>query len=203
VRLHHRNGAIDVISVWASGPEEAIDEAKRWIEGSQNLPVPGTGHEVRRIGSKPDPFDLGMGVTSDLVNHRRFTKEGQPLSTLFRAEPDHIRRSTRLLREGEGNGWRQLRELLKSRGISSELAAVVNPSMHDREPREPVSIVASDRRVFLFFRGLHPSVPDSHEGFHMETGPALEELDRPSEGWDIFVEAGFEVLDQETRAEGR
>lgn len=93
-----------------------------------------------------------MAGANEDVNHRRLSPDGGVLSTKFRVEPEHLRRSTRLMRESDRSAWRRMRERLRERGIDPAAAAVANISVHEPDPQNPVLLLVRghERTVVLY-----------------------------------------------------
>lgn len=93
------------------------------------------------MGSDPDPGDLGVAESNEAVNNQSLLADGDGLSTKFRVEPEHLHRSTRLMRESDRRAWQCLRERLRERGIDPLDAAVADISVHEPDPQNPVWLV--------------------------------------------------------------
>jgi hypothetical protein len=127
--------------VWAEGETEAINEAKLWFDVQHDLGQVWIEEEADRMGSAPDTGDLGVAESNETVNHEHFSPQGDILSTKFRVEPEHLRWSTRLMRQSDRPAWQRLRERLRERGVDSSDAAVADISVHEPDPQHPVWLV--------------------------------------------------------------
>lgn len=141
MRLRDTHGLTETVMVWAEGEAEAINEVKLWFEVQHDLGQVWTKEEAHQIGSDPDAGDLGVAESNEAVNHESLSPQGEILSTRFRVEPEHLRRSTRLMRESDRPAWQRLRERLRERGVDPSDAAVANISLHEPDPQSPVWLV--------------------------------------------------------------
>lgn len=116
VRLRDSKRFMEIVTVWAEGETVAINEVKRWFEVQHDLGQVWVEEEAELIGPNADPGDLGVAESNEAVNNQSFTWDGKILSTKFRVEPEHLRRSTRLMRESDRPAWQLLRERLRERG---------------------------------------------------------------------------------------
>lgn len=136
--------------VWAEGETEAINEVKVWFQVQHDLGQVWIEEGAQRMGSDPDAGDLGVAESNEAVNHEHFSPDGEILSTKFRVEPEHLRRSTRLMRESDRPTWQRLRERLRERGVDPADAAVADISVHEPDPQHPVRLVVRGlRRTIL------------------------------------------------------
>lgn len=133
--------SIEIETVWAEGETAAINEVKRWFEVQHDLGQVWIEEEAELICPNADPGDLGVAESNEAVNNRSFTWDGKILSTKFRVEPEHLRRSTRLMRESDRPAWQRLRERLRERGIDPSDAVVADISVHEPDPQNPVWLV--------------------------------------------------------------
>lgn len=124
VRLRDTEGYRQIVTVWAEGEAEAIERTKLWFELQHDL---GQVWAEERIGPDPDPGDLDVAESSAEVNHRSFSPDGEVLSTKFRVEPEHLRRSTHLMRKSGRPSWQRLRARLQTRGIDPSDASLRTP----------------------------------------------------------------------------
>jgi hypothetical protein len=127
--------------VWAESETEALNDAKLWFRVQHDLGQVWIDEEARRMGSDPDAGDLGMAESNEAVNHEHRSPQGEILSTKFRVEPEHLRRSTRLMRQSDRPAWQRLREQLRARGVDPSDAVVANISVHEPDPQHPVWLV--------------------------------------------------------------
>jgi hypothetical protein len=109
--------------VWAESKTEALNDAKLWFQVQHDLGQLWIDEEARRMGSDPDAGDLGMAESNEAVNHEHRSPQEEILSTKFRVEPEHLRRSTRLMRQSDRPAWQRLREQLRARGVDPSDAA--------------------------------------------------------------------------------
>jgi hypothetical protein len=141
VRLRDAKGFTETLMVWAESETEALNDAKLWFQVQHDLGQLWIDEEARRMGSDPDAGDLGMAESNEAVNHEHRSPQGEILSTKFRVEPEHLRRSTRLMRQSDRPAWQRLREQLRARGVDPSDAAVANISVHEPDPQHPVWLV--------------------------------------------------------------
>jgi hypothetical protein len=141
VRLRDTKGFTETLMVWAESETEALNDAKLWFQVQHDLGQLWIDEEARRMGSDPDAGDLGMAESNEAVNHEHRSPQGEILSTKFRVEPEHLRRSTRLMRQSDRPAWQRLREQLRARGVDPSDAAVANISVHEPDPQHPVWLV--------------------------------------------------------------
>jgi hypothetical protein len=202
VGFRNEDGTLDTVSVWASSPDDAVGAAQSWLEESQELSLTRSEHETQLVGSEPASSDLGVASSSETVEHRRYSRSGAPLSTLFRADVDHLRRLTNRMRSDEGRSWTLLRTLLRDKGLDPRKAVVVGLQPDDEEPEAGTTVVCEGHRVFSFFVSTHPEMDQglprlsTDASFQMTPGPALIELP-PLEPWNPLVRAGFELIEEE------
>ena len=142
VRLRNTQGFTEIVTVWAEGEAEAIDATKLWFEGQHDLDHVWVAEEAELIGPDSDPGDLGVAASNEAVNNRSLSPDGEILSTKFHVEPEHLRRSTRLMRQSDRPGWQRLRERLREKGIDPSDAAVADISVHEPDPHNPVWLIA-------------------------------------------------------------
>jgi hypothetical protein len=141
VRLRDTKGFTQTVLVWAEGETEAINDAKLWFQVQHDLGQVWIAEEAKRTGSDPDGGDLGVAESNEAVNHESRSPQGEILSTKFRVEPEHLRRSTRHMRESDRPAWQRLRERLRERGFDPSDAAVADVSVHEPDPQHPVWLV--------------------------------------------------------------
>jgi hypothetical protein len=141
VRLRDTNGFAEIVTVWAEGEAEAIDATKTWFDLQHDLGQVWVEQEAELLGPDPDPGDLEVAESNEAVNNQSLSTDGEVLSTKFRVEPQHLRRSARLMRESDRPAWCRLRERLRERGIDPSDAAVADISVHEPDPQNPVWLV--------------------------------------------------------------
>lgn len=198
VEFRFPEGARDEVSVWAPDADEAIRQARSWIEASQRIGLGSASSSARAVGSKPQESDLGVARNHEDVYHRRFAPTGEPMSTLFHVEPSEIQRNTDWLRSTDSPGWRRLRELLKEQGVDPTQAALAKcPLPLGPEPPNSGTLVTADERVFMFRRGRDPLAvltggPEQVDLLLIDIGP---------EHWlsDRSVRAALDLLASEGR----
>ena len=137
VRLRDTKGYTQIVTVWAEGETEAIERTKLWFAAEHDLGFVWAEEKAERIGFAADAGDLDVAESDVDVNHRSFSPDGEILSTKFRAEPEHLRRSTQLMRGSPHPTWRRLRERLRERGIDPFDAVVARGTAHEPYP-DPV-----------------------------------------------------------------
>ena len=120
--------------VWAESETEALNDAKLWFQVQHDLGQLWIDEEAHRMGSDPEAGDLGMAESNEAVNHEHRSPQREILSTKFRVEPEHLRRSTRLLRQSDRPAWQRLREHCECEGSIP------------RTPRSPISRCTSPIR---------------------------------------------------------
>lgn len=114
----------------------------------------------------------------------RFSPDGEVLSTKFRVEPEHLRRSTHLMRKSGRPSWQRLRARLQERGIDPSDAVVADSSVHEPDPQNPVRLVV---------RGLGRTIV-----VYSTTHEALDELDaRRFWDGDDRLQAAEAILESE------
>ena len=161
----------------------------------------GSEVEVEPAGARPEPDDLGVAPADEQVDHRRFSSGGEPLSTLYRAEPEHIRRLTSEMRAGTSAGWAFLRSVLEELGLDRRRAVVLGFDSPELDPAG-ATVLYEGGRMFSFFASAHPAMdqglpvmrPDA--SFEIAPGPALIELPLADEVPDPLVRAGLVLLDE-------
>jgi hypothetical protein len=204
VTFYAVDGTRHVVAVWASSEERAVADARTWLRGAQELKLEDHQPNVEAVGSEPNDSNLGIARTNEAVNHQRFARSGESLSTFFRPDSDHIRRFTRRLREDASPDWERARSLLAQHGPDSRRVAVASSAADGPDPPRVMTLVAERRRVFSLFLDAHPKMEDglpvliADATFVVEPGPALIELPRslPTNG---LIEAAFAILDEEQR----
>jgi hypothetical protein len=93
VTFEFASGIRDVLTVWDTDPESAIEAARNWLEFSQDYPAgEAVNVVVEVIGDESDPTDVGVEGMNKDVNHRRYSAAGEPVGTLFHGEPEEVRR---------------------------------------------------------------------------------------------------------------
>lgn len=161
--------------MWAEGEDEAIDETKVWFDLQHDLGQVWTEQEVEMIGSDPDPGDLDVAESNEDVNHQSFSPNGEILSTMFRVEPEHLRRSTRLMRESTRPSWSRLRERLTQRGVDPSDVAVGNISVHEPDPQNPIWLVVRGHgRVILVYSVMVDSLSELDASQFWDRNHALQ-----------------------------
>jgi hypothetical protein len=161
--------------VWAESETEAINEAKLWFQVQHDLGQVWIKEEVQRIGSDPDAGDLGVAESNEAIDHGHFSPEGEILSTKFRVEPEHLLRSTRLMRESDRPAWQRLRERLRERGVDPSDAAVANISVHEPDPQDPVWLVVRDLgHTILVYSTAYDSLSELDARWLWERDRALQ-----------------------------
>jgi hypothetical protein len=161
VRLRDSKRFMEIVTVWAEGETVAINEVKRWFEVQHDLGQVWVEEEAELIGPDADPGDLGVAESNEAVNNQSFTWDVKILSTKFRVEPEHLRRSTRLMRESDRPAWQRLRERLRERGIDPSDAAVADISVHEPDPQNPVWLVVRGlRRTIVSYSPISDSFHD-------------------------------------------
>jgi hypothetical protein len=141
VWLRDTKGFVEIVTVWAEGEAEAVEETKSWFDVEHDLGQKWVEERVEWIGPDPDPTDLGVAESNAAVNNQSFSASGEVLSTKFRVEPEHLRRSTRLMRESDRPAWQSLQRRLRERGIDPSDAVVADISVHEPDPQNPVWLV--------------------------------------------------------------
>jgi len=141
VRLRDTKGFTESLMVWAESETQALNDAKLWFQVQHDLGQLLIDEEAQRMGSDPDAGDLGMAESNEAVNHEHRSPQGEILSTKFRVEPEHLRRSTRLMRQSDRPAWQRLREQLRARGVDPSDAAVADISVYEPDPQHPVWLV--------------------------------------------------------------
>jgi hypothetical protein len=198
VVVRHSSGVVDAVTVWEHGSPQAINKVKEWLRVVHDEPAEGATFKARAIGSEPDPGDLGVAVSADAVEHRRFSAAGEPIHTRFRVDPDFVRRLTRMMRLTSVGGWPVVRTLLQARDVSPQAAAVVD-AWHTAEGSLTYAmVVTADRQVFAFWAGDHPRVSPGGS-IEIVSGPALEAMpDRrlSEENVGTLIDAGVGILQE-------
>jgi hypothetical protein len=188
----------DVVRVWDVGPAQAVDSVREWLNVVHDSPTTGASFDVQTIGSDPDPSDLNVAVSPDATYHRRFSKDGEPIHTRFRAEPRMITRLTTYLRRSENDDWQTLRRLLTDRGISPKDVAVVDAWFGADRLLTFAVVTTKHRDVLTYWAGEHPRPV----GLTIEKlpGPALEDVPDKrlaEENMSMVIDAGTEMLQDE------
>jgi hypothetical protein len=161
VRLRDTKGFTEIVTVWAEGEAQAIDATKLWFEMQHDLGQVWVEEEADAMGPDPDPRDLGVAELNEAVNNQSLSPDGEILSTKFRVEPEHLRRSTRLMRESDRPAWQRLRERLREKGIDPSDAAVGDISVHEPDPQNPVWLVVRGLgRMIVSFSPIDDSLRD-------------------------------------------
>src|SRR5688572_297960 len=112
VTFEFERGARDVLTVWDKDPDSAIDRARNWLEFSQDYPAgEAVNVVVDVLGDQSDPGDIGIAEMNEEVNHRRFSDDDEPVSTLYHGEPDEVIRLTTALRSSDEGNWPLIRSL--------------------------------------------------------------------------------------------
>jgi hypothetical protein len=177
---------VEIVTVWAEGETEALEETRNWFRVRHDFGQKWVEVEAEQIGPDPDPGDLGIAESDAAVNNQSFSASGDVLSTKFRVEPEHLRRSTLLMRESDRVAWQRLRDRLRERGIDPSDAAVANISVHEPDPRDP---------VWLVVRGLGRTI--------VSYSPRFDSLQEIDARWfwsnDEAVQAAEAILESERR----
>ncbi|HEU4527386.1 MAG TPA: hypothetical protein VFT80_05610 [Actinomycetota bacterium] len=191
VRLRDTEGYRQIVTVWAEGEAEAIERTKLWFELQHDL---GQVWAEERIGPDPDPGDLDVAESSAEVNHRSFSPDGEVLSTKFRVEPEHLRRSTHLMRKSGRPSWQRLRARLQTRGIDPSDAVVADSSVHEPDPQNPVRLVVRGLgRTIVVYSTTHEAL-DSMNSTRDGSGTATIACRRPRRSWRASGRAGCPEL---------
>jgi hypothetical protein len=186
VRLRDTRGFVEIVTVWAEGGAEAIEETENWFRVMHDLGQKWVEEEAEMIGPNPDPGDLGIAESDAAVNNQSFTADGNVLSTKFRVEPEHLHRSTRVMRESDRPAWQSLRGRLREKGIDPSNAIVADISIHEPDPQDP---------VWLVVRGLGHTI--------VSYSPRFDSLQEIDARWfwsnDEAVQAAEAILESERR----
>lgn len=175
VRLRDTKGFTEFVTVWADGPKEAIERTKVWFEVMHDLGQVWTEQEAEWIGSDSDPSDLEVAESNEVVNNQSYSPDGEVLSTKFRIEPEHLRRSTRLMRESPRPSWSRLREQLTQRGVDLSDVAVGDISVHEPDPQNPIWLVVRGfGRTILVYSATHDSLDELDARYFWDRTPALQ-----------------------------
>ena len=175
VRLRSTKGFTDIVTVWAEDETAAIDDAKLWFEIQHDLGQVWIDEEAQRIGSAAEAGDLGVADSNEAVNHAHFSPQGEVLSTKFRIEPEHLRRSTRLMRRSDRRAWQHLRDRLQEGGADPSDAAVADISVHEPDPQEPVWLVVRGLgRTILVYPAAHDTLSELDARWFWDRDPALQ-----------------------------
>jgi hypothetical protein len=157
VTFEFKHGSRDVLTVWDTDRGSAVAAARNWLEFSQDYPAGEAVNVVAEVlGDQSDPGDIGIAEMNDVVNHRRFSPEGEPVHTHFRTEPDEVRRHTAALRSSTGGNWPLIRSLLEEQGVDHAEAAVARTYEWRPERPQHAVIVTRDRHVIQFLDGSSP-----------------------------------------------
>lgn len=173
--------------VWAESETEALNDAKLWFQVQHDLGQLWIDEEAHRMGSDPEAGDLGMAESNEAVNHEHRSPQREILSTKFRVEPEHLRRSTRLLRQSDRPAWQRLREQLRVRGVDPSDAAVANISVHEPDPQHQVWLVVRGLgRTILVYSTAYDTLNEldarwlwDRDGA-LQTAEAILDAERPS-----------------------
>jgi hypothetical protein len=161
VQLRDTGGFTEIVTVWAEEEAEAIDATKLWFEVQHDLGQVWVEEEAEVIGPDSDPGDLEVAESNEAVNNRSLSPDGEILSTKFRVEPEHLRRSTRLMRESDRPDWQRLRQRLREKGIDPSDAAVGDISVHEPDPQNPVWLVVRGLgRMIVSYWPIYDSLQD-------------------------------------------
>lgn len=175
VRLRDTKGFTDTVMVWAEGETEAINGAKLWFQVEHDLGQVWIEQEAQRMSSDADAGDLGVAESNEAVNHGRLSPQGEILSTKFRVEPEHLRRSTRFMRESDRPAWQRLRERLRERGVDPSDAAVANIWVHEPDPQHPVWLVVRGLgRTILVYSTSYDTLNELDARWIWDRNPALQ-----------------------------
>jgi hypothetical protein len=188
-----KNGSRDVLTVWQSEPDSAVEAARNWLEFSQTSPASEAVNVlVEVLGDESDPGDIGIAGMNEDVNHRRFSSEGEPVHTYFRPEPEEVRRLTAALRTSDEGNWPLIRSLLQEQAVDVGDAAVVSTWEWRPERPQHAIIVTRGRHSYQFHDGSKP-VDDPAKPPRLP--PVLHQNpDRPD--WMRQDEMGFEMLER-------
>lgn len=158
VRLRDTKGSTEIVMVWAEGETEGVSKVKNWFAVQHDLGQVWVEQEAELIGPNADPGDLRVAGSNEAVNNQSYTSDGEILSTKFRVKPEHLRRSTRLMRESDRPAWQRLRERLRELGIDPSDAAVADISVHEPDPQNPVLLaVRRPRRRIVSYSPIRLS----------------------------------------------
>jgi hypothetical protein len=175
VRLRSTKGFTDTVMVWAEGEREAINDSRRWFQVQHDLGTVWIEEAAQRMGSEPDAGDLGVAESNEAVNHERLSPQGEILSTKFRVEPEHLRRSTRLMRESDRPAWQRLRERLRERGVDPSDAAVADISVHEPDPQNPLWLVVRGLgRTILVYWTAYDTLNELDTRWFWDQHPSLQ-----------------------------
>jgi len=188
----------DVVRVWDVGPAQAVESVREWLNVVHDSRTTGASFDVQAIGSDPDPSDLNVAVSADATYQRRFSTNGEPIHTRFRAEPLMIKRLTADLRRSEDDDWQTLRRLLTDRSIPPQDVAVVDAWFGTDRSLTFAVVTTRQREVLTYWAGEHPRPM----GLTIETwpGPALEQVPDKrlaEENMSMVIDAGMEMLRDE------
>ncbi len=190
VQLGADGGPRDVVTVWARGGEEATQRAIDWI-AAMDLGGPDLGfREVKRIGEKPQPSDLGIARRNDEVDHVYFDQEGRRRSTPFRVEIGDVAEVTSSFRNDDACA--PVRKELRAVGVEPGRSAVMalTPDAQGGPPWL-VMLLAPDGTVWTW-RG-----PQIDVRFGMPPGWSREDLTTLEEYWRRWMRAARRYLDGE------
>jgi hypothetical protein len=157
VEFQFERGNRDVVSVWETDPAAAMQAAREWLLYSQDYPTDGAVKvTVERLGAESEPGDIGIAGMNDEVNHRRYSRDGDPVHTTWRVELDEIHRLTAALRSSPDGNWPVVRSLLHERGVSpDDVAAIGAWEWRDERPQQ-LTMVTSDGQILMFADGSSP-----------------------------------------------